>query len=266
MSFVTKQGISPVLSQIDHYYLIQYWPNFQDTNLSTEAKSLLIDTYMKHYKDDKNITSILNDFNSTIRPDTAINWYTQPLIGRLLDAACQTHNFSFLNKFRYFISCIHIQLQHEHSLFIQNRIQKPIFYLYSGRLMTTVGLKSLRIYLGKVIFFAGFIMANSDKNKAIQSVHRCQPSDNEIRVLFRIDIDARIKNTKPFADITHLTDEHHEKDILIMFGASFRLMNVIINPHDELPMCVLELCAEETDFLPPSPREQRWYSLMESYG
>ncbi|CAF3695687.1 unnamed protein product [Rotaria socialis] len=265
-SFITKYGYSPDMLQLDHYYLMLHWSKFYNIDTSNEGKRLLFETYTNYYKHNKRMREILQKFNLNIGPNTAIQWYTsEPFISRLLNTAFQTHNFVFLNNVRYFIHCIHLQLRNEHSGFVRNQLHKPIFSIYCGRLMTTIEFKRLKMYRNKVILITSFLMGNLDKSKAIQCINRCEPSGNETRVLLKINIDARIRNTQPYADITHLSNEHNENEILIMFGASFRLMDVIVSPYHTLPVCVFELCAERPQLMPPNAREQRWYSLLEPF-
>ncbi|CAF2961421.1 unnamed protein product [Rotaria sp. Silwood2] len=211
------------------------------------------------------MSNILDEFEQTIGPDTAIKWYTgEHIIYRLFNTACYTHNFEFLIKLQYLIRCIHIQLQREHSLFIRHWSHKPVFSIYCGRLMTTIEFKRFKMYVGKIVFMTNFIMGNLNKTKAIQYINRCEPSENETRVLFKINIDTRVTKTQPYADITHLSNDDNEHEVLIMFGASFHVMDIIMNPHDTLPIYVLELCADKLEPVPPNEREQRWYEYVES--
>lgn len=247
-SFVVKLGFMSDLSNLDQYYLKRYWRNFYDTELSEEGRMVLLQTYREYYEDNHNAMNMLHTFEQNIGPDTAIKWYvSEPFIYRLLNAACQPHHLAFLSKFQYLIRCIYTQLISEHSSFIQYRLNVPVFSVYCGRLMATIDFKRFRTYLGKVIHMTSFLVGSLDKNKTIQCINRCEPSENEIRVLFKLNIDIRTKHTQPYANISQLINDYDEYEILIMFGASFHVMDIVMSPHDPLPLCILELCGEKID-------------------
>ena len=206
-------------------------------------------TLADYCRKNSNVHDILNGFKETIGPDTGIHWYTQEtFIYRLVNNAFRMSDWDLVRELRYFIGCLHVQLKHEHRLFVERRHDKPLITLYRGQLMSKMEFKHLMVQKRKIVFFTSFVLASFQEHIAVNFIKLSQPSHNEIWVLFKIIIDTRLQNTQPYADITHLSAHPDEQEVLIMLGAAFRVTNVLLNTYKRIPVVLLELCSNQYEY------------------
>jgi hypothetical protein len=235
LTFIPSLPYATDRSSRSQFNLIQNWSILCDTELTNEMKRILFKTYEDYYESNNNI---IKEFKEKLEPSTSISWYIkQPKISRLFNNACRKAYWNSIWKFQYFIRCLDIQLREEHSLFIRN-FNKKSFYVYRAQLMTTIQFKQFKMQIGKTISITSFILANFDKDKVIYYINQCQPSENEIIFIFKILINIHLKNTQSYAPIY----SDNEQQLLIMLGAQFYLIDLILNPHGDIPIVLLQLC------------------------
>ncbi|CAF4851431.1 unnamed protein product [Rotaria sp. Silwood1] len=70
-------------------------------------------------------------------------------------------------------------------------------------------------------------------------------TDNIQRIMFEIDIDTRIQNTKAYASIRHLSNFYDENEVLIMLGSIFKIKSVIYNKKEQMWIAHLVMCSED---------------------
>ncbi|CAM4762756.1 unnamed protein product [Rotaria magnacalcarata] len=170
--------------------------------------------------------NVLKEFKETIGPTTAINWYTrESLIYRLVHHAFRTFDWNLIEKLRYFIGCLYMQLTREHSLFVKRYRENPVITLYRGQLMNSF-----------------------QEHVAMNFINACEPSYNEMRLLFKIIINTDLKGTQPYADITHLSTYVHEEEVLIMSGATFIVTDILLNAQKKVPIVLMELCPNQQEY------------------
>ena len=230
-------------------YLIGLWTKLYNREPSTEAKELMFKTLTDYYHNNQSMSDVLNDFKETIGPDTAINWYTQEsFIYRLVNNAFRTRDWNLVEKLRYFVGCLHMQLTREHRSFVERYHDNPSITVYRGQLTSKTEFKRLVVQNGKTVFLTSLTSTSFQEHIAMNFIKRCQPSHNEMCVLFKITIDTHLQGTQPYADISHLSAHPDEEEVLIMLGATFRVTNVLLNTYKKIPVVLLELCSNRQDY------------------
>ncbi|CAF1237621.1 unnamed protein product [Didymodactylos carnosus] len=97
---------------------------------------------------------------------------------------------------------------------------------------------------GQYISMNSFFSTSRDKNLALEFAISCDTSDNKQRVLFDIEVDTRLKETKPFSDIHHLSLHPEENEVLFMLGTVFKIENVDYDKIQQFWILKLSLCGE----------------------
>ncbi|CAF3621208.1 unnamed protein product [Adineta steineri] len=157
----------------------------------------------------------LREFQQDYSPDKVLWWYTkESFFYKTLNAALRTQNIHMMFLFRSFIYDIYRQLQKSQS--------KKFVRVYRCQLMSNDEINSLKQNLA------------SDITTQI----------NSERVLFEIDADPKIVNTKPFADISKHSHFPDESEVLLMTGSIFRLDN-IYRDDDEIWIIRMTLCNDD---------------------
>ncbi|CAF1431777.1 unnamed protein product [Adineta ricciae] len=169
----------------------------------------------KIYKGNASELAIVKEFDEKYRADDALWWYTrESFVYRLLNKALRVQNIDILFLFRFFI----IDLQQQLAKY---RCTMPI-RLYRGQKMCKDEVQMLRNSIGRFVSFNSFLSTSTDSSVAHKFL--MQTSGEGERVLFQIDADPTI-STKPFADITQRSHFCNEKEVLIMLGSIFRIID-----------------------------------------
>ncbi|CAF4257255.1 unnamed protein product [Rotaria socialis] len=229
--------------------LIRLWASYYNREPSYEEKELLLKTLSEYFYTNESMHNVLKEFKDTIGPTTAINWYTrESLISRLVNHAFRTSDWNLIEKLRYFIGCLYMQLTLEHSLFVKRYHENPFITLYRGQLMNRLDFDRLIKFSSRILFLTSFISASFQEHVAMNFINACEPSYNEMRLLFKIIINTDLKGTQLYADITHLSTYVHEEEVLIMSGATFIVTDILLNTQRKVPIVLMELCPNQQEY------------------
>ncbi|CAF1463811.1 unnamed protein product [Rotaria magnacalcarata] len=141
-----------------------------------------------------------------------------------------------------------MQLTREHSLFVKRYRENPVITLYRGQLMNRLDFDRLIKFSSRILFLTSFISASFQEHVAMNFINACEPSYNEMRLLFKIIINTDLKGTQPYADITHLSTYVHEEEVLIMSGATFIVTDILLNAQKKVPIVLMELCPNQQEY------------------
>jgi tetratricopeptide (TPR) repeat protein len=93
-------------------------------------------------------------------------------------------------------------------------------------LISNEELQILRNSIGQLISVNSFLSTSTNRQLALFFLESSMASDDLKRVLFEIDADPKLNNTKPFANITSFSYFPNEEEVLMMLGSIFRLVNI----------------------------------------
>ncbi|UJR19772.1 hypothetical protein I4U23_022906 [Adineta vaga] len=171
-----------------------------------------------------------------------IKWYTkEPFIYRFLNEILRNGDIDKLIILRMLVRDINNQLELEHRKFVEPRVT-----VYRGQAMKLTELKYLQKHIGHTISMNSFLSTSRDRDMALiytESIDKTDPSLTS--VLFVIDCDTRRVDTKPFADISHLSCFGGEKEILFMLGSVFRVDEIHKNQTNDLWTIEMTLCGKD---------------------
>ncbi|CAF3145623.1 unnamed protein product [Rotaria sp. Silwood2] len=190
------------------------------------------------YKGNDSELKIVKEFNRKYSPDKAIWWYTrESFLYRMLNKALRVQNTDVLFLFRFFIVDLRQQLNDHRCA--------ALCRLYRGQMMSKDEVKTLRNSIGQFISINSFFSTSTDRFVALRFLD--STSDDLEQVLFEMDADPSV-TTKPFADITKLSYFQNEKEILVMLGSIFRIIDV---HHDDNQVWIIKmtLCSDDDHHL-----------------
>ena len=199
-------------------------------------KNELIELCQQEYQGNNVQLAILHEFKQDYSSDRSVWWYTrESFLFRLLNKALRVQNIDLLFAFRFFIRDIERQLDH-------HRCSSPV-RLYRGQLMSKEELQVLRNSIGELISMNSLLSTSVNRQVAMFCLEESSVDNDLERVLLEIDADPRLKDIKPFANITSLSYFSGEEEVLMMMGSIFRL-NDIYRDEDRVWIIRMTLCSD----------------------
>lgn len=198
----------------------------------------LIDLCMKEYEGNKNELARINQFQTSYSSNRAIWWYTrESFFYKTLNAALRTQAVHMMFLYRSFISDIYEQLRRYQS--------KTKLTVYRSQLISNDELETLKQNIGQLISVNSFFSSSRDRETAVFLFGDIgNPIVDSERVLFEIDADPRMADSKPFSDIGILSQFAEEAEVLFMFGSIFRV-NSIEHENERVWVIRMTLCSDE---------------------
>jgi len=162
----------------------------------------------------------LNDFEREYTPDKVLWWYTrESFFYKILNHALRTQDIHLIYLFRSFIFDIQQQLK-------INQFNRTISRVYRGQIMSDSELNQLKQCQGQFISINAFFSTSQSwlHSKFILGDQTSTITHN--RILFEIEIDSIVVESKPFADISQFSDFKEEEEVLFMVGSIFYVRTI----------------------------------------
>ncbi|CAF2925571.1 unnamed protein product, partial [Rotaria sp. Silwood2] len=163
----------------------------------------------------------------------------------MLNKALRVRSQDTIYAFRKFISDISKQLKSEYDRQKEQR-ERPGEYItvvYRGQVMSIQEFNEFRSSTNNYCTINSFLSATLNRDVAEGFLQAAPSSDTLIPVLMEIEADIS-QNTKPFADIAHLSQFPHEHEILFMIGSIFQIRTVQQHRGENFYTLKLVLCSE----------------------
>ena len=199
------------------------------------------DELIKHckniYRDNRFEMSNLREFQKEYSSKNAVWWYTRDtFFFKTLNAVLRAENIHMIYLFRGYIDDIQRQLKTYQT--------KDSLIVYRGQLISKSELETLQNSCGQFISVNSFFSTSTRDKKARSFLDASDISENLERVLFEITADSNVAATKPFADISSLSEYSGESEVLFMIGSIFRLNSIKRNNDSQLWIIRITLCSE----------------------
>ncbi len=200
-------------------------------------KQQLITLCKNKYKDNNTQLALVREFENEYTPQKALWWYTRDsFLYRMLNKSLRVQNIDLLFLFRFVIADIYHHLK-------RNQCQSSV-RVYRGQTISNEELDTLRRSIGDFISINSFFSTSLNRHKALRFVNSCDISNGLHRVLFVIDANPHVVTSKPFADISSMSDFGNECEVLFMIGCIFRLTNIHRNNNEQIWEIRIELCGD----------------------
>jgi len=201
-------------------------------------KKQLIQLCKREYQNNQKELEFVGEFEKDYRSDKALWWYTRDtFLYKMLNKALRVQNIDLLFLLRFVIGDIYQQLkQYQHQSSIR---------VYRGQVMSIDELDTLQQSIDNLISINSFFSTSTNHHKAVGFLNSSEITSDLCRVLFVIDADPRLVKSKPFADISSLSEFSNECEVLFMIGSIFRLIKIEKMKNEEIVMIHMELCDDD---------------------
>ena len=208
---------------------------------SATAKSELVSWWKKFGPHTHNELENITLFEKTYSSDKAIYWYGKDsFIYKVLNRTLRFQETNTIFLFQFFIRDIHQQLA---------QIQcKHHIKVYRGKSMDKNDLYRFEESVGGLITMNSILSTSRKRQVALEFLRRAHDSKNSDieRVLFTIDAEPQAMTTKPFANISKLSEFPDDDEVLFAYGCFFRVIDVQQNP-DQIWIVRMMLCGDNDD-------------------
>jgi len=201
-------------------------------------KKQLIQLCKKKYENNQKELEFVREFEKDYRSDKALWWYTRDsFLYKMLNKALRIQNIDLLFLLRFVIGDIYQQLkQYQHQSSIR---------VYRGQVMSIDEFNTLRRSINNFISINSFFSTSINRHKAVGFLNSSTITSDLCRVLFVIDADPQLVKSKPFVNISSLSDFSDECEVLFMIGSIFRLIKIEQMKKEEIVMIHMELCDDD---------------------
>ena len=201
-------------------------------------KQQLITLCKNAYKNNATQLALVCEFEREYSSEKTLWWYSRDsFLYKMLNKALRVQNIDLLFLFRFVIGDMCRQLQ-------QNQYQSRV-RVYRGQVMSKDELNILERSIGDFISINSFFSTSIDRHKASGFLNSSVVSNDLDRVLFVIDADPRVVTSKPFADISSLSDFSNECEVLFMIGCVFRLTDIRRDNNEQIWVIEMKLCDDD---------------------
>jgi tetratricopeptide (TPR) repeat protein len=218
------------------------------TNQNFLAKQDLLDHFKIVYKGNAAQEQIIEEFENNYKPEEAIRWYTRPtFLYSILNKALRNFDYDVLFALRFFINDLQRNLAAAHEAFLTSyELGDPIISVYRGQNISVADLNYLRQSIGQFVAMQSFLSTTSDKKFAKFFAESSAPTTTDTTcIVFEFHLDTRVSNTKPYANIKHLSYFPEEEEVLLMLGSIFRIEQIEYNELEETWIGILNLCSDD---------------------
>ncbi|CAF3545742.1 unnamed protein product [Rotaria sp. Silwood2] len=219
-----------------------------DNAQSLSAKQDFINHFKTIFRGNSDKECLIDEFEKDYHPQMAIKWYTRPtFLFRTLNKALRESDFEILFALRFFIVDLHQQLTIEHKKYLESyKSNDPILQVYRGQNIDVKELNYICQNIGQFLSMQSFISTSTSRQVGLLYVQGSAPlTTDRTRILFQFNIDTHLLNTKPYANIRHLSFFIDEEEVLIMLGSIFRIEQVEYDQSEQIWIATLSLCSED---------------------
>ena len=205
-------------------------------------KQKFIDECRLFYRDNPSVLAAIDEFETTYERTRAVWWYTREgFIYRRLNQALRERDQECMLLLHFFIYDISQQIKNEHKRNSEASWRaQPI---YRGQLMDSNEIKLLIQLREQRIYVSTYLSTTSDRAVA----HMFSGAGNYTKdapqqpVLFQIDGECFLPTEKPVADITHLSANQDEREIIFCPTYTFALREVVYNDEEQVWRVALQM-------------------------
>jgi hypothetical protein len=201
-------------------------------------KNELISRCMTEYEDNTSEKTRIHEFQTSYSSSNAMWWYTrESFVYKILNSALRKQTIHMMFLYRSFIFDLWEQLAEHQS---KNELK-----VYRSQLISMEEIEIFKRNINQFISVNSFFSSSCNRDAALFLLGDTEALIESQRVLFEIDADPRNANSKPFSDISRLSNFTQETEVLFMLGSIFRVKSVDEPTEERVWMIRLELCSDD---------------------
>lgn len=188
-----------------------------------QAQEQMIQLCKNYFHTDAKEMKNIQEFEQTYRSEDAIYWYSKKsFLFKIVNKVLRIESIELIHAFRNFICDLSENLQRQHEKMLS--LKEKVLVLYRGSVLNTKEFDRLKQSQGKLISTNGYLSTSRKKSQAIEYASRPSKRNDVVRVLFHIKINLeKVDRNIIFADITELSDNPDEAEVLFDINACFEV-------------------------------------------
>ncbi|CAF4167830.1 unnamed protein product [Rotaria sp. Silwood2] len=241
---------------------ISWWSQFIDflarvVQYPINCKHRLVNALNTYYNGNVDRMRIIQEFDETYTPETAIRWYTrQTFFFSLLNTALRQQNIPWIFLFGFSLKDVYEQLKQKHTEYLkqQNRVLK----VYRGQIISKKEVLQLKRNRKCLVPTNAFLSTTVSREIAKIFIQPTQPEDEFQSILFEIELSFE-PTSQLFGDISSLSTFQDEEEFLFMAGSEFEVKDKGVRFEESEQLWIIKLIESnyidkdrETVFLHPS--------------
>lgn len=204
-------------------------------------KAATIEFCLKEFCRDAEEISLVEDFRKNYKSQEAIWWLTRDFsLSKLLRVVLADLNLDFLFSLGFFLRDIEENLS-------KNRIRASM-KVFRFQILTAEQLRSIESFQGKFILINEMFFVDLDRRDGLKKFVEFPLKKNLVRVLFEIEIDPTIDESKNLANIAPFTFSPNEKQVLLSAGSLFKIESIELEKKNKIFLVQLRSAKFETNF------------------
>ncbi|CAF1375814.1 unnamed protein product, partial [Adineta ricciae] len=190
---------------------------------------------------------IIDEFEHEYTPEKAIWWYTRDtFFFRLINKANRQHYVGVMFAFGYYIKDVFLQLKKEHETFKIKSMDNAQVKVFRGQIMSEDEVQTLKS--AYMVRLTSFLSTSLNRRLALSFLPpESAVTGGHVRVLIEINLNTKY-NSKPFGNISHLSEFSEEDEVLMMIGTFLRARRTYYSEEDKMIKAIMTL---ENDYILP---------------
>ncbi|CAF2944800.1 unnamed protein product [Rotaria sp. Silwood2] len=227
---------------------ISWWSQFIDflarvVQYPINCKHRLVNALNTYYNGNVDRMRIIQEFDETYTPETAIRWYTrQTFFFSLLNTALRQQNIPWIFLFGFFLKDVYEQLKQKHTEYLkqQNRVLK----VYRGQIISQKEVLQLKRNRKCLVPTNAFLSTTVSREIAKIFIQPTQPEDEFQSILFEIELSFE-PTSQLFGDISSLSTFQDEEEFLFMAGSEFEVKDKGVRFEESEQLWIIKLIENE---------------------
>lgn len=208
----------------------------------------------------------IDEFEQEYHSNAAIQWYTRDTyLYRLINHALRCEDTESIIKYRFFIVDLYQKIDELYQQMREqiNYSEATLLTYYRGQVLSTSEVERFKKNIGGLVSFNTFFSTSLSLDIALMFAGNSslEGGPSEQPVLFCIEIDSSIENTRPYANIDLFSVNEDEDEVLFSMGSVFRVVNVDYLPNNEAIQVINLTMVDENDI----PKENVSTDLIELF-
>ena len=195
-------------------------PGIEDDN-----NQAMLETSRSHYANNSAQLALIDEFQQDYHRNKAIWWYTRDsFLYRMINKALSILHIELLYEMRTVIRDIHLEIEKRWTEeVVENNVL--LCWLYRGQKMSIEELEKLKSNVGGLFSISNFFSTTEYKELAI--IYAGQSIDDEIAVLFEIELKTCSVPNSPYVNISNISHfGEGEREWLFSMCSIFRIEEV----------------------------------------
>lgn len=228
LQFVTSPAVSPTgtlavdlkRQEVTFLYMQLLREVLFRLKFTADAQKEFISFFRAHYADDEEQSRAIDEFESTYRPQRALAWLTRScFIWRVLQRIQRTPEIDVHYKVCFFVKHVYAQM----NVFQENNstLAERHWIVYRGKTMPAESFDlSMHNHAGSLLCLAGFAVAETDKQSAMDFVRRrLERHPHNVGLLFEMHVEAGVRSTRsPLASLEEVYSSEAEEKTGLLFS------------------------------------------------